>query len=98
MQCFVQCNQASFHCITKRTVFLPSRLRWRPFLVLRYFLRSSELSCTLTDGLSTNDITCTPVEISFSFFLYDIARRQILLGFEQKRLYPLMNRIIITFG
>ena len=24
--------------------------------------------------------------------------RRILLGFEQKRLYPLMNRIIVTFG
>ena len=29
---------------------------------------------TLTDGLSTNDTTCILVEISFSFFLYDIAR------------------------
>ena len=34
----------------------------------------SELSCTLTDGLSTNDTTCTLVEISFSFFMHDIAR------------------------
>ena len=34
----------------------------------------SELSCTLTDGLSTNDTTCTLVEISLSFFLHDIAR------------------------
>ena len=34
----------------------------------------SELSCTLTDGLSTNDTTRILVEISLSFFLYDIAR------------------------
>ena len=90
----------SFHGITKRTVFLLSILRWCPLLVLWCLLRSSE-SCTLTDGLSTND-TKLYSRRNFLFFFpvwhSEGKTRRILLGFEQKRLYPLMNRIIVTFG
>ena len=90
----------SFHGITKRTVFLLSRLRWGPFPVLWWLLRSSE-SCTLTDGLSTNDTkmySCRNFLFFFPVWHSEGKTRCILLGFAQKRLYPLMNRIIVTLG
>ena len=84
-------------------MFLLSRLRWRPFLVLCFVMHdSSDERSKHPYGWSEYKwyylYSCRNFLFFFPVWHSEGKTRRILLGFEQKRLYPLMNRIIVTFG
>ena len=102
VQCFVQCNQASS---------LPSLVfmvlpREQCFCCLdcggglSYFCDACfiHLNYGWPEYKWYYLYSCRNFLFFFPVWHSEGKTRRILLGFEQKRLYPLMNRIIVTFG